>query len=87
MTAISGTITTSAVSSIFTPTEAKADVIISNRGTGEVILEVTATGTEPELVAKQSGAYTVETPDTTGDVTYTLRATGATIDFDYYMGP
>lgn len=87
MAAISGTLTTSAASSIFTPTDVKADVVISNRGNGEVILEATATGTEAELVSKQSGSYTVETPDTSGGITYTFRGTGSVIDYDYYMGP
>jgi hypothetical protein len=85
MAAILGTKTDGTPSAEFTPTETDSEVVISNRGTGLVILEVMAPNTEWELVTKESGSYQVKTSDPAN--VYRFRGVGTTIDFDYRMGP
>lgn len=87
MAAVDETITGTATSTVFTPSNGVSDVVNEAvQGDGEVVLECKSpTSTAWKLVSRETGAFNVLTPDTA--VTYRFRARNVTGTPRVYMGP
>lgn len=86
MVAVSGSLTGTANSAEFTPSNGVTDVIIDSAGCrGKIFLLVKATNTEWKVVTEQHGAFSILTPDTALVYRFSSQALNGTAE--YYIGP
>lgn len=85
MAAVNETITGTATSTVFTPTEKVSDVIIEGNGGGEIRLQAKAPSGNWRDISNETGAFSVVTSDTA--ITYRFSSIGVIGTPRVYMGP